>query len=303
MRRRDHIPAASGIGYGFGADRWPSGRRFEVTIGRMGGLMSDFPLLSARLDRRAFMEASVAGAAAMGLSACTTADIAPPSIQPGPSEPAPVQPGDVASMYSARADEGYQLPAIPIQKLDAKFARQVVDDPTGEKPGTIVVDTSQHFLYLVQPGGKALRYGVSLGKAGFGWTGSAVVQWKKKWPTWTPPAEMIQRRPELAKYRDGMPPGPENPLGARAMYLYRDGKDTMYRLHGTPEWSSIGKNASSGCVRFINQDIIDLYGRVNGAAPVFVRANLSPAARMAAVSFRTAEPIDAGVPEGAELLK
>ena len=209
-------------------------------------------------------------------------------------------------MYGARTDEGYQLPAVPIRQLDPKFARQVVDDPTGEKPGTIVVDTSQHFLYLVQPGGKALRYGVSLGKAGFGWTGSAVVQWKKKWPTWTPPAEMIQRRPELAKYsaaNGGMPPGPENPLGARAMYLYRDGKDTMFRLHGTPEWNSIGKNASSGCVRFINQDIIDLYGRVNGAAPVFVRANLSPAARMTAVSFRTAEPIDAGVPEGAELLK
>jgi lipoprotein-anchoring transpeptidase ErfK/SrfK len=277
-----------------------AGLAFQVTtIGRTGGLMSDFPLFSTRLNRRAFLGTS-AGAAALGLSACTTTDVAPPSVQPAPLQP---EPGDTASMYAARTDDGYQLPAIPIQKLDPKFARQVVDDPTGERPGTIIVDTSQHFLYLVQPDGKALRYGVSLGKAGFGWTGSAVVQWKKKWPTWTPPAEMIQRRPELAKYREGMPPGPENPLGARAMYLYRDGKDTMYRLHGTPEWSSIGKNASSGCVRFINQDIIDLYGRVNGAAPVFVRANLSPAARMAAVSFRTAEPIDAGVPEGAELLK
>ena len=170
-------------------------------------------------------------------------------------------------MYAARTDEGYQLPAIPVAKLDPKFVRQIVSDPTGEKPGTIVVDVSEHFLYLVRDGGKAIRYGVSLGKAGFGWTGSAVVQARKKWPVWTPPPEMIQRRPELAKYKDGMPPGPQSPLGARALYLFRDGKDTMYRLHGTPEWDSIGKNASSGCVRFMNQDIIDLYSRVNGVAP------------------------------------
>jgi lipoprotein-anchoring transpeptidase ErfK/SrfK len=263
--------------------------------------MTDF-LSSGRLDRRAFLGAS---AAAMALSACTTTDV-PPASDAAPPEPAPAQPGDTASMYAAAADGGYQLPAIPIQKLDPKFARQVVDDPTGEKPGTIVVDTSQHFLYLVQGGGKAMRYGVSLGKSGFGWTGSAVIGARKKWPTWTPPPEMIQRRPELAKYsaeNGGMPPGPQNPLGARALYLFRDGKDTMYRLHGTPEWDSIGKNASSGCVRFINQDIIDLYGRVGGPAPVYVRANLSPAARMTAVSFRTAEPIDAGVPADAEMLK
>ena len=100
-----------------------------------------------------------------------------------------------------------------------------------------------------------------------------------------------------------MPPGPQSPLGARALYLFRDGKDTMYRLHGTPEWDSIGKNASSGCVRFMNQDIIDLYGRVNGPAPVFVRANLSAAAKITAVSNRTAEPIDAGVPKDAEMLQ
>lgn len=206
-------------------------------------------------------------------------------------------------MYSARVDGGHQLPAIAIDRIDPKFLRQVVADPTGEKPGTIVVDTSQHFLYLVQDGGKAMRYGVSLGKSGFGWSGSAVVQWKKKWPTWTPPADMIRRRPELARYKNGMPPGPQNPLGARALYLFRDGKDTMYRLHGTPEWDSIGKNASSGCVRLINQDIIDLYDRVSGVTPVHVRANLSPAARATATSSATAEPIDAGVPRDAELLR
>jgi len=267
--------------------------------------MSDNPLFSERLSRRVFLGASALGAASLALSACTTTDVAPPPVAGPASEPASGDPafGDTASMYAARTDEGYQLPAIPVAKLDPKFVRQIVDDPTGEKPGTIVVDVSEHFLYLVRDGGQAIRYGVSLGKAGFGWTGSAVVQARKKWPVWTPPPEMIQRRPELAKYKDGMPPGPQSPLGARALYLFRDGKDTMYRLHGTPEWDSIGKNASSGCVRFMNQDIIDLYSRVNGVTQVYVRPNLSPAGKIMAVSSRTAEPIDAGTPKDAEILK
>ncbi len=262
--------------------------------------MSDFSLFSERLNRRAFLGASAAGAASVALSACSVMDAAPPKVTPAPVDPGV---GDTVTMYSARVDEGFQLPAIPIDKVDPKFLRQVVPNPTGEAPGTIVVDVSQHFLYLVREGGQAIRYGVSLGKSGFGWTGSAMVQFKKKWPTWTPPSDMIKRRPELAKYKDGMPPGPQNPLGARAMYLFRGGNDTMYRLHGTPEWNSIGKNASSGCVRFMNQDIIDLYSRVNGAAPIHVRANMSPSARMASVSNTPAEAIDAGVPRDAELLK
>jgi len=267
-----------------------------------GGTMSDNPLFSERLNRRAFLGASALGAASVALSACTTTDVAPPPVE-APPPPSDSAFGAAESMYAARVDEGYQLPAIPISKLDPKFVRQIVTDPTGEKPGTIVVDTSEHFLYLVRDGGKAIRYGVSLGKAGFGWTGSAVVQARKKWPVWTPPPEMIQRRPELSKYKDGMPPGPQSPLGARALYLFRDGKDTMYRLHGTPEWDSIGKNASSGCVRFMNQDIIDLYSRVNGVTQVHVRANFSIAGENSAVSNRTAEPIDAGVPRDAEILK
>lgn len=269
-------------------------------VGR--NIMSDNPLFSERLNRRAFLGASALGAASVALSACTTTDVAPPPVV-APPPPSDSAFGAAESMYAARVDEGYQLPAIPISKLDPKFVRQIVDDPTGEKPGTIVVDTSEHFLYLVRDGGKAIRYGVSLGKAGFGWTGTAVVQARKKWPVWTPPPEMIQRRPELAKYKDGMPPGPQSPLGARALYLFRDGKDTMYRLHGTPEWDSIGKNASSGCVRFMNQDIIDLYSRVNGVTQVHVRETFSVAGENSAVSNRTAEPIDAGVPRDAEILK
>ncbi len=262
--------------------------------------MSAVPLVRARVSRRAFLGASAAGAASLALSACNSTDIAPPQV----AAPAPApELGDPVSMYSARVDEGYQLPAIPVDRIDPKYFRQMVDDPTGEAPGTIVVDTSQHFLYLVQPNRRAVRYGVSLGKAGFGWTGSAVIQWKKKWPVWTPPPEMIQRRPDLAQYKDGMPPGPQNPLGARALYLFRNGQDTMYRLHGSPEWNSIGKNASSGCVRFMNQDIIDLYARVGGASPIHVRPNLSPGARMTSTSTRIAEAIDAGLPRDAEMLR
>ena len=151
--------------------------------------------------------------------------------------------------------------------MDPQFLRQVVSDPTGEPAGTIVVDTSQHFLYLVLGNGQAMRYGVGLGRDGFEWAGRANVQWKRKWPKWTPPAEMIARQPELAKYsvdNGGMPPGLDNPLGARALYIFQNGEDTLYRLHGSPEWNSIGRSVSSGCVRLMNQDIIDLYDRVPG---------------------------------------
>jgi len=114
-----------------------------------------------------------------------------------------------------------------------------------------------------------MRYGVGLGRAGFSWSGRGVIQWKKKWPTWTPPAEMIEREPDLEKYsaeNGGMQPGLDNPLGARALYIFQDGEDTLYRLHGTGEASSIGKAVSSGCVRLLNQDVVDLYERVpNGS--------------------------------------
>lgn len=249
------------------------------------------------LSRRSFLGGTAAGAASLALPACTTVD---PGV--GIGTPPPAAGLDYVTAYAAVTDDGHQLPAIPIDRVDPRFLRQLVDDPTGEAPGTIVVDTTTHHLYAVQPGRKAMRYGVSLGKSGFEWSGTAVIQWKKRWPTWTPPPEMIQRRPDLAQYANGgMPPGPSNPLGARALYIFRDGQDTMYRLHGTPEWDSIGKNASSGCVRLMNQDIIDLYERVQGRIPIIVRAGSG--AQMRATSSRaTATAIDAGVPRDAELL-
>jgi lipoprotein-anchoring transpeptidase ErfK/SrfK len=168
------------------------------------------------------------------------------------------------SEYGTVTDAGYSIPAVPISKVNKQFHRQIVSYATKEKPGTIIVDTPNRFLYLVLPGRKAVRYGIGVGKAGFAWEGEAYIAWKQQWPTWTPPSEMIDRKPELAKYgKDGMKPGLKNPLGARALYLFNEkGEDTLFRLHGTPEWASIGTAASSGCIRLMNQDIIDLYERV-----------------------------------------
>jgi lipoprotein-anchoring transpeptidase ErfK/SrfK len=118
-----------------------------------------------------------------------------------------------------------------------------------------------------------MRYGVGVGREGFGWNGVARIQMKREWPRWTPPAEMIARQPELEPYRRGMEPGLENPLGARALYLFQNGRDTLYRLHGTNEPRSIGSNVSSGCVRLVNQDIIDLYSRT----PLGTRVVVLPA--------------------------
>ncbi|MEM9332121.1 MAG: L,D-transpeptidase [Pseudomonadota bacterium] len=175
------------------------------------------------------------------------------------------------SDYGAVVDGGFQLPRIPLSKVDKQFLRQIVDYPTKERPGTIIVDVPKRFLYLVEPNGKAVRYGVGVGKQGFAWAGNATIGWKREWPTWTPPAPMIRRKPELARWRGGMPPGLNNPLGPRALYLMKGGRDTLYRLHGTPEWWSIGKAVSSGCIRLMNQDIIDLYERVKPGAKVIVR--------------------------------
>ncbi len=246
-----------------------------------------------RMNRRGF----VGAAAAFGL-----AGTLPAIAQTPRSNTAVPTFAGPSSLYAAITDGGHKLPAIPYEKLDKRFLRQVVIDPSLSKPGTIVVDATAKFLYFVVENGKAIRYGVSLGKAGFEWTGKANVEYKKAWPVWTPPPEMIERKPELAKYADGMPPGPQSPLGARALYLFRNGKDTMYRLHGTPEWSSIGKNASSGCVRMLNQDVIDLFSRVSGPTPVAVHHSMYLGADMSGGSSSrpTTEPIDAGVPEGAE---
>jgi len=177
------------------------------------------------------------------------------------------------ALYGARPNEKFPIPALSKGALDPRFFRQRVKYRSKEKPGTVIVDTSQFYLYLVEPNGKAMRYGVGLGKAGFEWSGRGRILWKQIWPKWTPPAEMIARRPELARWSEangGMPGGPKNPLGARALYIFQGNKDTLYRLHGTPEHSSIGRAVSSGCVRLVHQDVIDLYDRVKPKAKILV---------------------------------
>jgi len=176
-----------------------------------------------------------------------------------------------ANSYGGKRDAGYQLPAIPVAKVPAQYRRQTVTYITPEKPGTVIVDTGAKHLYYVLGDGKAVRYGIGVGREGFEWKGASRVAMKKEWPVWTPPAAMIQRQPELAKWRGGMPGGLNNALGARAMYLFNKSGDTGYRLHGTPEWWSIGKAMSSGCIRLINQDVIDLYNRVEVGAKVIVK--------------------------------
>lgn len=221
-------------------------------------------------SRRQFLTLAAASAGALALPGCTTVDTQ--AIAPAPIKPA-IDPSYL-SMYRAMPEEDFPIPAVDLTRVDSRFYRQLVDDPTGERPGTVVVDTRSYFLYLVRPDGKAMRYGVGLGRQGFTWSGEGVIQWKQRWPKWTPPAEMIARQPELEKYsaeNGGQPPGLDNPLGARALYIFQEGVDTLYRLHGTPEFWTIGQAVSSGCVRLMNQDIIDLYDRVATPTPIVVR--------------------------------
>ncbi|SMC96530.1 L,D-transpeptidase [Rhizobium sp. RU36D] len=236
---------------------------------------------SNTLSRRGFLTFSALGAAA-ALTSCASyrsgASITATPVY-GDGIGVPIRASgygaspELDAMYGEVLDNGYLIPAVPYERIDPRFYRQRVVDPTGQPPGTIVVDTPSRFLYLVESGGTAMRYGVGIGREGFAWQGQGVIQWRQKWPKWTPPDDMIRRQPELAQYsaaNGGMAPGLTNPLGARALYIFQGGEDTLYRLHGSPEWNSIGRAVSSGCVRLMNQDIIDLYDRVPNKARIMV---------------------------------
>jgi lipoprotein-anchoring transpeptidase ErfK/SrfK len=147
------------------------------------------------------------------------------------------------------------------ETLPQKFRRQVVSFGTPEKPGTIIVDPEHRYLYFILPDSQAIRYGVGVGREGFAWSGEAYIGLKRKWPRWLPPTEMVTRDVHAAEWANGMPGGPENPLGARALYLHANKIDTLYRIHGTNDPASIGKAMSSGCVRMLNEDIADLFDR------------------------------------------
>lgn len=205
-------------------------------------------------------------AAAVALSACTIEGL-PTATAPATQSPAVPAAEEI---YISKMDSGFQIPAVPLEKLPEGWRRQVVEYPNTEAAGTIIVAPGEKHLYYILGPRKAIRYGIAVGRAGFEWAGEANVDVVRPWPTWTPPPEMIDRKPELAKWEKGQPGGPENPLGARAIYLLSNGRDYGYRIHGTPEWWSIGSNASSGCIRMINQDVLDLAARVQPGAKVIV---------------------------------
>lgn len=222
---------------------------------------------SGSVGRRSFL----IGLGAMTVSGCVATQPQPPvaaakSVAPAPK---PVVP----AMYQAVPTERFPIPEVDTKKLDRRFWRTEIDYPTDEAPGTLIVDTPNKYLYHVKRNGRATRYGIGVGREGFAWSGRAIVAYKREWPRWTPPDSMVARQPTLEPYsiaNGGMDPGLKNPLGARALYIHKDGKDTLYRVHGTPEAWSIGKAVSSGCIRLVNQDIIHLHGEVRDGSRIMV---------------------------------
>ncbi len=176
--------------------------------------------------------------------------------------------------YAPVTNEPFPIAGVDLSARNPELFRQEVAFSGPYRPGTVVVNVAERRLYLVQGGGRALRYAVGVGREeALNVHGDAIIGRKAEWPSWTPTATMIHAMPRYAAYAGGMPGGIDNPLGARALYLYRDGQDTYFRLHGTTEPETIGTAVSSGCIRLVNQDIIDLYNRVPLGAPVVVLQN------------------------------
>ena len=204
----------------------------------------------------------------VGLAACA----APP-----PPEPEILIGGVPASQivegYGVVEDNGYTLPPIPPEYLQGVNRRAFVPYFGDERPGTIEIDPHAKFLYWVMEGGMAMRYPIAVGREGRGMRGETVISRRAEWPGWTPTANMLRREPEVyGPFRGGVPGGLSSPLGARALYLYRGGRDTFYRIHGTNDLQSIGNSGSAGCIRMFNQDIIDLYDRVPNGTRVVIRS-------------------------------
>jgi lipoprotein-anchoring transpeptidase ErfK/SrfK len=243
------------------------------------------------LSRRAFLMGASMTGLGLSLASCVTdsASIQPVMVASSDPEALPAMPSegrpvdvvsqpvqplnpdgtfDYQTIYGQTADGKFVVPAVDTKRVGAAFLRAEVEYSSDQPAGTVIIDPRGHYLYYVLGGGRAMRYGVGVGKQGFGWSGTAEVHFKRQWPDWYPPKEMIARRPDLrptlTKLQSGigMQGGPRNPITGRAMYLWQNGKDTLFRIHGTNEPYSIGHNASSGCIRMIVQDVIDLYQRV-----------------------------------------
>jgi lipoprotein-anchoring transpeptidase ErfK/SrfK len=202
---------------------------------------------TGRLNRRSFLIGSAVSVSALGLAGCATTDSM--SLM------------EARVLYGPVDDKKFPIPASDISKVDPKYFRKRVRYETKEAPGTIIVDPSSYYVYRIEGDNEATRYGANVGRQGFLWHGDAYVGRKAEWPTWTPPAEMIKRQPETAKYARGMPGGPENPLGARTLYLYQNGRYTLYTIYASNDPETIGTNLTSGCTGLMTQDMIDLYDR------------------------------------------
>lgn len=183
--------------------------------------------------------------------------------EPAPAEEMTASYNDQQEMASYDAGQG----DTRLAREYPSTTREIMPDPTEEKPGTITVDTQNRYLYLSLPNGQAVRYGIGVGREGFTWKGRVRIGRKESWPDWTPPKEMLKRRPDLPRHMSG---GEDNPLGARAMYLYSGNRDTMFRIHGSNEPWTIGQAVSSGCIRMLNEDVTDLFNRVKIGTAVVV---------------------------------
>lgn len=224
------------------------------------------------MTRRVF----IAAGSSVALSACATnPQLVSPAEEPKTENFPPLPPH-----YRAITNEPYPIPAVPEGVVAPRLWRQEVDNPFPlETPGTIVVDPNAGFLHLIGDDGHAMRYGAGTGAAAFEWQGVSRLQFRRSWPRWKVPDTMITRRPELEQYsvaNGGMDPGPGNPLGARALYLFQNGEDTLYRIHGACEPKYLGKAVSSGCIRLLDQDVIDLDQRVRHGVTVRVLPSNAP---------------------------
>ena len=223
--------------------------------------------MTKSLTRRGFL-----ALAPLALAACSSARLQPtagalPYVDPY-----------YRQVYGDVPQERFPIPGFDPTRVRPELLRQVVPYQSSEIPGTIIVDPGARFLYLTRGDGQAMRYGVGVGRAGYDYQGEAYIGRKAEWPRWTPTQNMIRENPELnGPWANGMEPGLHNPLGARALYLFDNGRDTLYRIHGTNDPNSIGQSLSSGCVRLFNQDIIDLYSRVTVGSKVVVLNTGAPA--------------------------
>jgi lipoprotein-anchoring transpeptidase ErfK/SrfK len=211
------------------------------------------------MNRRSFLAGSAAALGALTLAGCATSG--------GMSL------AEAERVYGALPNERFPIPAVNISKVNPKYLRRTVSYASNEAVGTIIIDPRHYYVYRIEGDGKATRYGANVGRAGFLWSGDAYIGRKAEWPIWTPPREMILRQPEAAPYANGMPPGLNNPLGARTLYLYQNGAYTLYTIYSTIMPETIGKGVSSGCVGLLTQDMIHLYNQT----PVQTKVVVLPA--------------------------